>query len=421
MSVSQSIVRGDQIFGTFGGGATGTATRISWLPILVLSEGSRYASDSYFINDHWSLNDHWSFNLGARYDKNDAISGDHSFQVAKDSAVSPRLAANYDIFANGRLTAIVSWGQYVGRLSEGAGNKGDPAGRNASFQWNYRGPGINTNLNAPTSSLIPTDQALKMIFDWFFANGGTNLRPFRTPPSVPGVESILDPRGLKSPNVKEWTVGLAGLIGNRGYARADVILRNWSDFYMSVVNLSTGKAHDAYGNTFDQAIVRNDSSLYDRKYNAVQTQFSYRLFQRFNVGGTYTWSRLTGNVVGEDTGSGPVIGNAAERPEYREARWNYPIAYLPGDQRHRARVWGSYDLPTRAGDFNVSVLEAFDSGTHASVAGTIDPSPYVTNPGYSSPVTSATYFFGPRGSLKTENVYRTDLSLNYKVRVVSGV
>ena len=55
------------------------------------------------------------------------------------------------------------------------GNDADPAGRNASFAWNYRGPGINTNLNAPTSSLVPTDQALKMIFDWFLANGGNEM------------------------------------------------------------------------------------------------------------------------------------------------------------------------------------------------------------------------------------------------------
>ena len=82
---------------------------------------------------------------------------------------------------------------------------------------------------------------------------------------------------------------------------------------------------------------------------------------------------------------------------------------------------GKYDFPTRAGDFNLSVLQSFDSGTRTSVTGTIDPSPYVTNPGYISQVTSATYFFGPRGNLKTQDVYRTDLSINYKLRLVSGV
>ena len=62
----------------------------------------------------------------------------------------------------------------IGRLSEGAANDADPAGRNANLQWNYRGPSINNDVTVPTSQLIPTDQALKMIFDWFHQNGGAN-------------------------------------------------------------------------------------------------------------------------------------------------------------------------------------------------------------------------------------------------------
>jgi hypothetical protein len=45
----------------------------------------------------------------------------------------------------------------------------------------------------------------------------------------------------------------------------------------------------------------------------------------------------------------------------------------------------------------------------------------VTNPGYLSVPTSVSYFFGPRGNLKTADVVRTDLALNYKVRLISGV
>ena len=34
--------------------------------------------DSVYLNDRWVLNEHWTFNLGVRYDKNDAVSGDGS-------------------------------------------------------------------------------------------------------------------------------------------------------------------------------------------------------------------------------------------------------------------------------------------------------------------------------------------------------
>ena len=430
ISISQSIVRGDQIFGRWTGGSTGTSTRISWLPILVPSEGSEYASDSVYLNDRWILDKHWTFNLGVRYDKNDAESGDHSFDIAKDSAISPRLAAHYDVRGDGRLIFTASYAQYVGRLAEGVGNDGDPAGRNASFSWNYRGPSINNTVTAPTSSLVPTDVAIQMIFDWFFANGGTKMRPFRTPPSVPGVESILDPNGLKSPNVKEWTLGVGGAIGSRGFARADLVYRNWDDFYVSYINMSTGQVTDEYGTTYDQAIVGNDSKIYDREYTGVHTQFRYRFSDHWDFGGTYTWSRLVGNVTGEDSSSGPVTGVATERPEYRQASWNYPEGYLTGDQRHRARIWLNYDLPTKIGGFTFSLLENFDSGTRTSVDGSIDPSPYVdlkcptgstggTGNCYIEEPTSISYFFGGRGNLSTDNITRTDLSLNYRLPIKS--
>lgn len=417
LSLTQSMVRGDQIFGRYGGGSSGTSTRIYWYPIFVPSDGSDYATDSVFLNDRWTLN-RWTFNLGLRYDKNDAVSGDGQLQVAKDSAFSPRLAAHYDVFGNGKLLVNASYGQYVGRLAEGVGNDGDPAGRTATFSWYYRGPSINNTVTAPTSSLVPTDQAIARIFEWFFANGGSSLRPFRAPPSVPGIESTLDPSGLKSPNVKEWTIGIGAPLGNKGLVRADFIYRNWDDFYASYVNLSTGQVSDEFGTTYDHAIVSNDDKIYNREYTGIQTQFSYRIAPPLNLGGTYTWSRLVGNVTGEDSGSGPLTGVATERPEYRQASWNYPTGYLTGDQRHRLKLWLTWDLPTPIGDFNLSLLESYDSGTRTSVDGSINPTPYVTNPGYLETPTSVSYFFGGRGNLSTDDVTRTDLGLNYKIKVL---
>lgn len=419
ISIPNTIIRGSEIYPRMPGGSTGTLTRIIWTPIFVLSLGSEYAVQSAYLNDRWTLSDRWTFNLGARWDKNDAISGDHSFQIADDHGFSPRLAAHYDLFGNGRLIANASYGKFVGRLAEGVGNDADPAGRNASFQWNYRGPHINNNVNAPTSQLIPTEVALQMMWDWFFANGGTDRRPFRSV-SIPGIDTILDPNGLVSPNLDEWTIGLGGTLGTRGYVRADFIYRDWRDFYASFLNTGTGRASDEFGNQYDRAIVGNDSDTFERTYTGIQTQFNYRLMRKLNVGGTYTWSRLVGNVTGENSGSGPLTGTNTEYPEYREARWNYPTGYLTGDQRHRLRMWGSFDLPTPIGDFNFSLLQSFDSGTRSSVDGSIDPRPYVQNPGYLVPPSSVSYFFGGRGNVKGEDITQTDLAVNYALRFLGN-
>ncbi|HEV8660607.1 MAG TPA: TonB-dependent receptor [Thermoanaerobaculia bacterium] len=424
ISVPETIVRGSTVYPRMPGGSSGTQTRISWLPIFVLSEGSDYTTRSTYINDRWTLNPHWTFNLGVRYDKNDALSGAHTFTISNDGRFSPRLGAHYDILGNGRIVLNASYSEYLGRLAEGAANDADPAGRNASLQWNYRGPSINNDVNTPTSQLIPTDKAIQMIFDWFSANGGTNLRPFRST-SVPGVDSIIDPNGLKSPAVDEWAFGAATSLGRHGFARADFIYRKWDGFYTSFRDTTTGTATDQYGTKYDRAIIRTNNDAYNRDYRAVQTQAGYQFFDRLNLGANYTWSRLVGNVIAENSGSGPLVGTDGgypEYPEYRGLSWNAPTGYLPGDSRHRLRAWASYDIPrTPIGSFNISLLQSFDSGTATSLDGSIDSRPYVTNPGYLTPPSTVTYYFGGRGNLKTDNITHTDLAINYKVKVFGNV
>ncbi len=59
----------------------------------------------------------------------------------------------------------------------------------------------------------------------------------------------------------------------------------------------------------------------------------------------------------------------------------------------------------------------FDSAEAYSADGTVDPRPYVTNPGYLTPPSSVTYYFGERGGQRWEDVWRTDLSLLWELRL----
>ena len=122
------------------------------------------------------------------------------------------------------------------------------------------------------------------------------------------------------------------------------------------------------------------------------------------VGATYTWSRLTGNDESEGaaTATSPNQALATWYPEYLNYEQRRPIGYLGQDVRHRARLWVGYELPTRIGTFDGTVLQAFDSGYPYSAFQNIDASgrntPFpgsLTNPGYTSqlgrliPITSA--------------------------------
>jgi hypothetical protein len=109
-------------------------------------------------------------------------------------------------------------------------------------------------------------------------------------------------------------------------------------------------------------------------------------------------------------------------PEYREERWNYPSGDLLGDQRHKARIWGTWLAPVdpRFGGLTLGVLFSVDSSTPYGAAGIVDPSPYRPGLGYVTPPTQAQYFFTARDAFRGEASTRTDLAVTYDYRFGAG-
>ncbi len=393
-----------------------------FFPILKLSQGSDLNSTSFYVNDRWDLNSRINFQLGARYDQNDSKDSSGN-PTSDDSKISPRLGVTYDVWGNGRVRLSGSYGTYVNRLSEGVSGVSG-GGNPATFQYLYGGPVI-TNL--------PSEQALTIVFNWLDSVGGTaalnNLPCTATrttgcllAQSVPGFNARLQDT-LVSPSVDEFTVGASTQIG-QGFIRADYINRTWNDFYTSRANLKIGSVTSSVGARADLTLIGN-SDDFERDYQAVELQGSYRLLRRINIGGNYTYSELKGNIVGETGGNGPVSTGGDEfYPEYFGFAQNRPVGFLGQDQTHKARLYASVDLPTFLGNFNVSALQRFDSGTPYSIAGTINPTfnanfygtgqpGGIVNPGYVSAQTSVGYFFSDRGEFRFDDVSATDLALNY--------
>lgn len=383
---------------------------VVWFPIENLSPGSDLNSDAIFLNDKWDLNSKWQFNIGARYDKNDSVDTAGS-TVAKDSKLSPRLGATYDVFANGRLRLNANYGVYTGRLAETIASGGSAFGTPASISFFYAGPPIDN---------VPAAEASRLFFEWFNANGGTT-RTARSV-SIPGVNVKLAGT-LVTPNVEEYSIGASTQIG-AGYLRADYIHRDWQDFYSQDRNLQIGRVNDPLGRPTDLQLISN-SDDFTREYDAIQLSGAYRLLNRINIGANYTWSELVGDIVGETSGSGPVTtGSNSSIPEYTAFAQNRPVGFLSSDQTHKMRAWASMDFATPVGNFNVSALERFDSGSPYSLSSTIDvrssanfygigQAGGITNPGYVTPPASVTYFFSDRGEFRFEDLWATDLALNY--------
>jgi hypothetical protein len=257
---------------------------------------------------------------------------------------------------------------------------------------------------------VPTADALRAIFDWFYANGGTN-RPLRSSPSYPGVNRKIAEE-LITPSAWEYSLGFAGLLGNRGSYRVDFIYKDFRDFYTDSVTPGVVVA-DPAGRRFDLNLVVNTNEL-NRQYQALQGQVQYRFTPDLSLGGNYTLSRTWGNVNGESATSGPEQDNILAYVEYKDVTWNRPSGDLSTDQRHKLRLWANYEWGLGAvGRLNFGLLQRMNSGTPSSSDGTVDSRPYVTNPGYLNPPATVAYYFGGRGDIITDTIWSTDLSLNY--------
>ena len=408
------ITRGDQVYPVLQtqgpAGSPVLGQYIQYNPILKSTEGTSFVTNSYFVNDKWRLNDRLSFNVGVRYDENDGQDAEGNI-VAKDSRISPRLSAGWDLKGDGDWVFNASYGEYVAAIANSQANSTTAAGNPATIRWHYRGPAINTDPNAP---LIGTEEALRIIFNWFEQQGGidntTNLRLVSIPGGTSGILGSLD-----SPFAREFSIGLSKRLGSRGIARADYVRRDYEDFYSSRVDLSTGSV-PVPGSTAraDFAVLENSNDGIDRVYDGLHTQAQYRFGDRFNLGAVYTWSHLRGNFDGETAASGPVPATVHEYPEYKDPRWNSPRGDLGLDQRHRARLWAVYDiLRNDSHHLSVSFLQNYVTGLPFGALGAVNSSAFVADPGYEIPPTSVGYWFTNRDAFRTDDIMSTDLSFNY--------
>ncbi|MGE3956849.1 MAG: TonB-dependent receptor [Vicinamibacterales bacterium] len=415
------------------------STFIQWNPIPLGSRGSNFRTFSTFINDSWRVNGRLTANLGLRWDKNRGRDQQGTL-VANDSAFSPRLGVVLDPFGDQKWSVTGSFAQYVSALNSAIGDSASGAGNPQTYRFAYLGPSINANVNAPLTS---TPDAIRQIFDWYFANGAERL-PLISQPDIPGVTPQI--RGnLKSPNVLEYAAGLNRQFGSRASLRADVVYRNYRDFYAERTDTTTGQVTNSIGQRFDLALYEN-TNLLKRRYKGLTAQGTYRFSPRTDLGATYTLSRTYGNFNGENVVSGPLAALVLSYPEYAQEAWNYPEGDLQVDQRHRARLWLNVGVPA-VKNLTVSLLQTLETGVpfgpnniNAANANGVNPIPYVNNPGYLTPPdgTVTNYFFSvdctnvpaavttagydctsgaSRDAFRTVGQKRTDLAVNYTFRI----
>ena len=180
------------------------------------------------------------------------------------------------------------------------------------------------------------------------------------------------------------------------------------------------------GSRSDLNILENTDEP-ERKYDGLHTQFSYRFSDRLALAGNWAWSNSRGNFDGETEGNAAIpwgqAGNqgSASYPELKAFERNTSYGHLQNDQRHKVALWGIYDL--LEGDHNhltVSLLQRFGSGrpflgNTLNTMGQVATRAFVDLAalGYLNSPSRVDYWFYDRDEFLTDDIYSTDIALNY--------
>lgn len=358
-------------------------------------------TQSLYAQDHWSISDRLSADVGLRFEQV-ASEATGAVKGIDTRRVVPRLALAYDVSGNGKIVAHATYGHYSGRYNEhqiaantNVGNSDElirvyvgAPGRGRSFA-----PGFSAANYQTVAGIFPT--------------ANVTLAP-----------------ELSSPVTKEFTTSLGAELGVRGYGEVTYVFRRTSNLIEDQIALSNGTTHvvrnGVDAGTFTNIVYAN-SDVATRQYQGLLLQSRYRISNRWALNGHYTLMlQDDGNYEGEATNEPGKTSPIGDYPQaFNEAR-TYPMGRLQDFQRHKLRIWTTYDLGFgRGGDVSLSGLWRVNSGQVYSLKAAL-PLTAVQNAllaAYPDAPGTQVVFFGPRGSETFEGYGVLDTTITYNVPV----
>ena len=400
--------------GAFAVRATGTAllagvtvpvfapngsTWIVWQPE---GGGHEVRGDSLFFQDRWTAASRLQIDWGVRFDRSRVRATQGGALLLSEQLVSPR------VFLTWRPSAERPWTFDAGFARYAI----DPSDRVNAFSgastrvFAYGGPPVNVNAPALSSAA-----ALDVLFASFQAAGGTSRAPLFA--FEPGLS--LQVGGERSaPRVDEWSAGVSRMLGELGYARADVAVRKYGDLGGYTIDRNV-VAIDEFGRRLDVSIPIESSTL-ERQYVNFSLRGRYRFGHYADIHAQYAWSRLTGNADDTRFGVNALTPGALAYPEYFESSWHLASGRLPDDVPHNFRLWAHSEIMAndKYGLVIVTAVLNRESGRPYGAVAPVAVTGFVSNPGYVQPPAALDYYFTDRDAFRTEPLKRTDIGLSWR-------
>jgi hypothetical protein len=330
-----------------------------------------------------------------------------------DTAV--RVGLTYNI--TDRWQIVGTWGEYVSRLNDNVVQNATGIGNAPSIDQAYTGPDV-FGLTAAEVDQLAENDALWTIVTAF---------------SGPDVVTTYLADNITAPVADDRSLSVRYALPRN----AGTMVVNWVDrSFNDLLDNFVGGVCD-FGIPFERSCPEGNitgipdetgaiTALVDteiwannpnavREYEGISFQADYRPTARLSVGGSYTFSELTGNYEGEGQNtpsSGTSQGDfVRSRPEESAS----PFGFLDEDIRHRWRAWAQYRFDLgRAGNLSVSSIYSFNSGERYSLAPQADLG---NDPDYVSDTGTYTHFFGGRGPNRFNDFRRVDLGVRYDVPI----
>jgi outer membrane receptor protein involved in Fe transport len=305
-----------------------------------------------FVQDRIRLNNQFTLDAGLRYDRQSLTTDKNNF--------APRLGFAWHPGGDSRNVVRAGYAMYYTQIRANALAGALTGGLDGIVTYSATPgqTGFPTSLTAVPLRLdpktLPVNQqparnitiraGQRDFYKQQFATYGLN---FDLLPNYP--DTFVNPRSQVT------SIGYEREVARGWFAGADYVHQQWSDLDRSVdLNAPTAFDRTAIGQVRTVAAanatrpivpvnggVRNVNVLMnfgEAEYNGLQTQLSYRGSAKFQANVSYTLSKATNTTEPDGNGIGPNDANISRLGE--EERGLSVV-----DQRHRAVITASYNLP----------------------------------------------------------------------------
>jgi len=303
-----------------------------------------------FVQDSWDITSRFNINLGLRWEQQILREDQENRRVNFGNNWAPRIGATYDYLNNGNSRLFFHYGRFYERLP------------------NYAAAFLSTFYNANAyfsdpelTDLIGYDPATKAAY----FTGRASLE-------FEGHENSDSPFVAKLAYTNEWSGGIEQEIQPGFSLRANVVFRKL-ERALDTVGLTSDVPCEPASNCYPppqtlENWFNGSGSFYiftnvdghipgipalERNYGSFQLSVEKRFSDQWQILGSYTYARLTGNYAGDDRSGAADFAVSAMAP------FNYVSGPLPNDIRHVVKLFGNYQLQ----NLNTGIAFYFQTGS----------------------------------------------------------